>query len=106
MLEILQAGNAKSTAHLATIPITPLEVDGLPPGRFMFFVTTASGIGAPAGGHMQGFNMGGANNRFITGIIIWTDEAISDLAWMVVGTPLPPGYIPIAGPPGGDTLKG
>jgi hypothetical protein len=106
MLEILQAGNATSNDHLARIPITALEVDGPPPGRFMFFVTTASGIGAPAGAHMQGFNMGGVNNKFITGIVIWTDEAISNLAWMVVGIPLLLGDIPIGEAPGGGSLEG
>ena len=85
MHKILQAGNSKSS-HGATIALTPnLKVQSLAPGDFQFFAFTSSALAAPAGAHISGFHMGGAGNKFITAFDVWTDEAISQFAWMVVG---------------------
>ena len=85
MPRILQAGNGQSNNHIATIALNPtLNTPSVPPGRYKFFVCTATALAGPAGGHIAGFNMGGAGNHFITAFEVWTDEAISDFAWMVV----------------------
>lgn len=85
MNAILQAGNSKSQNHRATITLTPnLKVQGLPPGNYKFFVCTSSALAGPAGAHVNGFNMGGMGNKFITAFEVWTDEAISDFSWMIV----------------------
>ena len=60
------------------------DFEGLPPGDYKFFVCSSSALAAPASAHIVGFDMGGAGNHFITSFEIWTDEAISEVTWMVV----------------------
>jgi hypothetical protein len=85
MHEILQAGNSQSQNHIAKIALTPhLQVQALPPGDYKFFACTGSALAGPAGAHIVGFDMGGSGNHFIMSFEIWTDEAISEVAWMVV----------------------
>ena len=85
MHEILQAGNSQSQNHIAKVALTPhLQVPGLPPGDYKFFVCSNSALAAQASAHIVGFDMGGAGNHFITSFEIWTDEAISEVTWMVV----------------------
>ena len=65
MHEILQAGNSQSQNHIAKVALTPhLQVPGLPPGDYKFFVCSSSALAAPASAHIVGFDMGGADNHF------------------------------------------
>lgn len=85
MHAILQAGNAQTQNHTATVALTPnLQIPGFPPGNYKFFACTSSALAGPAGAHIVGFGMGGAGNKFITSFEVWTDELVSAFSWMVV----------------------
>jgi hypothetical protein len=86
MATVVQAGNAKSQAHVATVPLVPNLLLGtmVPPGNYRFFVTISSALAGPSGGHIVGFTVGGPGNRFLVSFDVWTDEAIAAFSWMVV----------------------